>query len=259
MVQFIFGGTGEQEWIIFDVDRIVMTNATEELKGPIGFNWQGYSTAANYALQNQTNYEQGMQWIDQAIAQNKAFPTLSIKANLLKAMGKTAEGERLMEEALATYVANAAVKLRSQGSVCAKLFVYTHTSRFAVVNDLYSAGIEVKLDKATNDTGQLISRALDGLRRIYVKGYRYQKVGVELRELKPEGQVQASMFQAQCDKNEIKRQKMLKVVDLLNHEHGKDTIRYATMGYQKKWFMKQEFLSRKYTTKLEDIIVVKAI
>jgi DNA polymerase V len=164
-----------------------------------------------------------------------------------------------MEEALATYVANAAVKLRSQGSVCAKLFVYTHTSRFAVVNDLYSAGIDLKLEKATNDTGQLISRALDGLRRIYVKGYRYQKVGVELRELKPESQVQASMFEAHCDNNEIKRQKMLKIIDHLNHEHGKDTVRYATMGYQKKWFMKQEFLSRKYTTKLDDVIVVKAI
>ena len=62
--------------------------------------WQGYSTAANYALQNKVGYEQAMLWIDQAIAQNTAFPTLSIKANLLKAMGKTAEGEKLMEEAL---------------------------------------------------------------------------------------------------------------------------------------------------------------
>lgn len=164
-----------------------------------------------------------------------------------------------MEEALATYVANAAVKLRSQGSVCAKMFVYAHTSRFAVVNDLYSAGIDLKLDIATNVTGKLISNALIGLRKIFVKGYRYQKVGVELRDLKPATQIQASIFEAQCSAEETKRQKMLNVIDHLNLEHGKDTIRYATMGYEKKWFMKQEFLSRKYTTKIEDVIVVKAI
>ena len=40
--------------IEFDVDHIVMANAAEELKGATGFNWQGYASAANYALQNKT-------------------------------------------------------------------------------------------------------------------------------------------------------------------------------------------------------------
>ena len=70
--------------IEFDVDKIVMSNATEELKGPIGFNWQGYSSAANYSLQNKINYDQAIKWIDQAITQNRNFTTLSIKSNLLK-------------------------------------------------------------------------------------------------------------------------------------------------------------------------------
>ena len=50
-----------------------MANAAEELKGPIGFNWQGFASAANYALQNKTNYEQALKWIDQAIAQNNVL------------------------------------------------------------------------------------------------------------------------------------------------------------------------------------------
>src|SRR6476659_9975035 len=37
--------------IEFDVDNIVMANAREELKGPIGFNWLGPASAANYTLQ----------------------------------------------------------------------------------------------------------------------------------------------------------------------------------------------------------------
>jgi hypothetical protein len=86
--------------IAFDVDKIVLDNAAEELKGPIGFSWQGYASAANYALQNKTDYEQGMAWIDQAIALNNSFNTLSVKAGLLEAMGKKEEADKTMNEAI---------------------------------------------------------------------------------------------------------------------------------------------------------------
>jgi hypothetical protein len=87
--------------IEFDVDKIVLNNAAEELKGPTGFNWQGFASAANYALQNKTDYDQALKWIDQAIAQNSAFPTLSAKANILRAMGKTNEADTMMNKAIA--------------------------------------------------------------------------------------------------------------------------------------------------------------
>jgi tetratricopeptide (TPR) repeat protein len=92
--------------IEFAVDDIVMANATEELKGPTGFNWQGYTSAANYALQNKTDYEQALKWIDQAIAQNNAFATLSVKSNILKATGKTADADTIMSQAIAIATEN---------------------------------------------------------------------------------------------------------------------------------------------------------
>jgi tetratricopeptide (TPR) repeat protein len=86
--------------ITFAVDEIVLANATEELKGVKGFNWQGYTSAANYSLQNKANLEQGLVWIDKAIGQNKAFPTLVVKSGLLKESGRTADGDAVMAEAL---------------------------------------------------------------------------------------------------------------------------------------------------------------
>lgn len=163
-----------------------------------------------------------------------------------------------MEEALAFYVANAAVKLRAQHSVCAKLFVYAQTSRFAVVQHRYSASIDIQLDVPTGNTSILIKEALKGLRKIYKAGPRYQKVGVELGDIRPEGQVQASLFEVNDKVKEEKMQKALQIIDQLNKNYGKDTIRYAAMGYEKKWAMRQEFLSRKFTTRMEDVIVVKA-
>lgn len=86
--------------IKFAVDEIVMANAAEELKGRTGFTWRGYSSAANYALQNKVSLEQGMAWIDRAVAQSKNFTTLNIKAGLLQESGKAAEAEKVRKEAL---------------------------------------------------------------------------------------------------------------------------------------------------------------
>jgi len=87
--------------IEFEVDNIVLANAAEELKGTVGFNWQGFASAANYALQNTKNYDQALKWIDQAIAINKSFSTLSVKSNILKARGMTEEAGKLMNDAIA--------------------------------------------------------------------------------------------------------------------------------------------------------------
>jgi tetratricopeptide (TPR) repeat protein len=87
--------------IEFAVDDIVMANAAAELKGATGFTAQGYSSAANYALQNKVNYEQALTWINQAIAQNSNFANLSIKSGILKETGKTEESEKIMNDAIA--------------------------------------------------------------------------------------------------------------------------------------------------------------
>lgn len=87
--------------IEFAVDDIVMANAVQELKGQIGFTAQGYASAANYALQNNTNTQQALTWIDQAVAQNKSFANLRIKSGLLEQAGKKTEADQLMKEGLA--------------------------------------------------------------------------------------------------------------------------------------------------------------
>ncbi len=87
--------------IEFATNDIVMANANEELKNVIGFTPQGFASAANYALQNKTHYEDGIKWIDQAIAQNKTFAYLNTKAGLLRAMGKGDDADKLMADGIA--------------------------------------------------------------------------------------------------------------------------------------------------------------
>lgn len=73
--------------VAFDVHEIVLANASEELRGVKGFNWQGPASAANYCLRNNVDLEQGMKWADQAVNNTKNFNTLSVKAGLTNATG----------------------------------------------------------------------------------------------------------------------------------------------------------------------------
>ncbi|HYG37056.1 MAG TPA: DUF2911 domain-containing protein [Cytophagales bacterium] len=137
------------------VDDIVMSNAADELKGPIGFTWQGYSSAANYALQNNLNTEQALEWIDRAIAQNKNFTTLNIKSGLFRQVGKEAEADKLLEEALAVAsepeINTYGYQLLQQGNHDKSIEIFTlNTKRFpksANVWDSLGEAYFVKGDK----------------------------------------------------------------------------------------------------------------
>lgn len=88
--------------ISFDVAAIVIDNARAELKGPAGFSWRGYMQAANYCLQNDTNLEEAMTWIDQSISISSGFSNLQVKAGLLAKNGEIEEAKKVMDQAVPT-------------------------------------------------------------------------------------------------------------------------------------------------------------
>jgi hypothetical protein len=139
----------------FDVDNIVMANAAEELKGPVGFNPQGFTSAANYALLNKVNQEQAIKWVDQAIAQNRTFNALRIKSELLRNTGKAAEADQVLKEAFAASneneLNNYGYQLLLQGNHDKAIEIFTmNTQRFpksANAFDSLGEGYATKGDK----------------------------------------------------------------------------------------------------------------
>lgn len=86
--------------IAFDVDKIVLANAENELRNFIGFFWQGPASAAQYSLANNVELEKGLAWAEQSIANQQNFNNLSLKARLLTKLGKTDEAATVMEIAI---------------------------------------------------------------------------------------------------------------------------------------------------------------
>ena len=92
--------------IAYAVDDIVLANAEAELRGPVGFNWQGPLSAAAYAVQNKVQLEKALAWANQAVAQNNSFGTLRVKSNVLKAMGDSVQADKIMKDGLAIATEN---------------------------------------------------------------------------------------------------------------------------------------------------------
>lgn len=175
-----------------------------------------------------------------------------------RSFGKAQTEIAPMLEALSTYISHAAYKLRRQNSVCSKIYVYAHTSGYIPEQQQSYIGLEVKLPTPTADSSELVKIGKWILRKTFRSGYRYIKVGVDLRDICPDDQVQQSLFDTQVAKRE-KMLRAMQAMDKINNKEGRETIRLASSGYEKKWAMRQEFRSPAFTTRIADIIKVKAI
>jgi len=154
-----------------------------------------------------------------------------------------------LEEAVSTYIARAAEKLRRQDSVANAVEVYIRTNPFNEKHPQYQQAIAVPLTQATSDTVRLTRAALWGLRRIYRPGYAYQKAGVMLMDLHPTGQTQGVLFGTASPG----RPELMQVIDRANARWGRGTLKLAAEGVIKPWQMKRERMSPAYTTRWEDL------
>lgn len=151
-------------------------------------------------------------------------------------------------EALSTYVARAAEKLRAQKSVAGALQVFLMTNVFRESDPQYSNGTVIPLPLPTNDTLKLVAAALYGLQRIYKAGYAYKKCGVMLMDLSPQHQQQRSLF-AHVNDAACHSDALMSVLDSINARYGRDTLRVASAGTRTAWVAHAEHKTPCYTTR----------
>ena len=87
-----------------DLHKLQMESFRRELRSNKGFTWNAFNQAARYSLNNNVELEQGLQWAENAISKpfigQPNFNTLSINAQILTALGRTAEADTVMKKAL---------------------------------------------------------------------------------------------------------------------------------------------------------------
>ncbi len=159
-----------------------------------------------------------------------------------------------IEEAVAMHAAAVALKLRQQKSMAITLTIYLRTNKHNVKHDQHYPSITVKVPFAANSSHQLTRVAVQAIRAIWQPGYNYLKTGVRATGIIPENEVQYSLF---TNYEHSREQKLASLIDDLNDRYGRGTLRLAVDSFERKWAMKQEYLSKQYTTDWRDIIVTR--
>ncbi len=159
-----------------------------------------------------------------------------------------------LQERVSTFAVTCAEKLRKQKSSCNSIMVFIHTNGHR--NDLpqYGKNIVIKLPYATNSSIILSEYANKGLQLIFKEGYQYKKAGVIVMDFVPEQNYQASLF----ENPNPKHAKLMATMDTINKSIGSKKIKLASQALDRTWKMRQEKLSKRYTTRLNEIITIHA-
>ncbi len=158
-----------------------------------------------------------------------------------------------ISERVATYTASCSEKLRKQGSHCNMIMVFVQTNYFRKDQPQYSRNIVINTDFPTNSAIELNHYAQVGLKAIFREGYHYKKAGVIVMGLTPNNETQLSLFNT----SNPKHQPLMSVIDKMNKSYGTNKVKFANQSLGRQWKMKQEKLSKSFTTRIDEIITIK--
>ncbi len=161
-----------------------------------------------------------------------------------------------LEEAVANFAAACSRKLKEQKSCCRAITVFAYTSRFRTDAPGSAISRTLSFSVPTNDLREIVSKAMTALRSQWDKAatYFYKKAGVIVSDICPDNAIQTDLFDP-IDRE--KQARLAAAVDAVNRKNGYNTVKTAVQGTDKRWHMKHEHESKRYTTNLNDIIEVR--
>ena len=158
-----------------------------------------------------------------------------------------------LQQAVSMYATRCAEKLRTQNSCTNLVEVFLHTNPFRPDLPQYKNVRFVRLPVASNSTLSIVQAALRGLRSIYRAGYQYKKAGVIVSGLVPSNTIQYNLFHST---DEDRHMRLMNAMDTVNDREGRDILRVAEQGFDRRWTLRQERLSPCYTTRWADFMTI---
>jgi DNA polymerase V len=159
-----------------------------------------------------------------------------------------------LQQAISLYADRACEKLRKQKSLTATLWVYLES--FDKKAGYFRHQRISTLPCLTNDTRHIAAEAARLILQLYRPGIRYKKCGIGLLDLRSRHYEQRDFFNPhQSDKS----RRLMQLMDHVNGRYGKQKIKLLNAGIQPKWEMKRDYISPRYTTRWQDIPVVKCV
>jgi len=143
-------------------------------------------------------------------------------------------------------------KLRKQESIAAVVEVFVMSNQFRTDLPQYYRRLLLHLDTPSNSSFAINQKAIQGLQAIYRPGIHYKKAGVIVHEIKNKNEKQLALFSEENPKHDS----LMRAVDKVNHLLGSQKVKLASQYLPKQFPMRQQWLSKNYTTSIEEIITL---
>ena len=170
-----------------------------------------------------------------------------------RSFGRMVEKLDELEEAVANYAVKATRKIRSEGSLASAIQVFINTNRFREDHEQYANSRTLSFDEPTDDPMRVVKNAKALLRSIYRKGYAYKKAGVLLIDLIPKCSQQTFLFQEHGSPRQCE---FVEAVEEVAARYGESCAFLGAQGVSKKWIMRREMRTPRYTTNWDDLLEV---
>lgn len=157
-----------------------------------------------------------------------------------------------MKERVSTFATVCAEKLRKQKSCCQGVILYLRKDKYKVDRQRYNFYRMETLPYASNSSITISNLAVKMLKEVFEESEIYKKAGVIVTNIIPESQKQFHLFEEENPKH----LKLMQVMDDYYKKTGERKIKLANQDLTRTWTMKQEHLSKKYTTDINEILKI---
>jgi DNA polymerase V len=173
-----------------------------------------------------------------------------------RSFGEPATTKEALTESLASFTAQAAMKLRKHGLLAAGCNIYAQI--FAEGGGGDCVGRTIVFPAPTDATNEILRAISQEVKYLYLPGVRYRKTGIVFFGLEKPGAARQLDFFADPSTPVPRQSALYKAVDALNTKYGKGKVFSAAEGIgNKSWHMKREKLSPRPTTRWDELITVK--
>jgi len=223
----------------------------------------GIKTAFDFTMQSEDWVKKNMSIVGLRLHKElRGIPCLELeipadKKNIAttRSFDRNYKDKEIIKERIKTFAVTCAEKLRKQKSFANAMMVFIHTNGFRKDLPQYSRNIVFQFPFPSNSNIELAKFSETAFEKIYKEGYEYKKAGVVVMDFSPEALQQVNLF----ENSNPKHKALMETVDKINNLLGTKKVKLASQDISITFKMKQEKLSPRYTTRLADIIKVKAI
>ena len=178
-----------------------------------------------------------------------------------RSFGEPVTTEAALMESVASFAAQAAVKLRRHGLLATGCNVYAQMARPGMFEngegwDSSFCGSTVAFPEPTDATNVILKAIRGQVRSLFVEGARYRKSGVVFFGLEKAGAAYQDDLFAPAQSHE--RSALYQAIDRLNGRFGRGKVFSAAEGVGRpSWAMKRAKLSRRATTSWDELLTVR--